>query len=69
MNLICLSCPGVTLALQNGGFVPGEWLAAKCLYLIIVWGAKTNKNKKVILNYSFLLEQKEQRRLSSYNVT
>ena len=30
-NLLCLSCPSVTFALQYGGFVPHEWLAAKDL--------------------------------------
>ena len=27
-NFLCLSCPSVTFALQHGGFVPREWLAA-----------------------------------------
>ena len=27
--VFCLSCPSATFALQRGGFVPGEWLAAK----------------------------------------
>ena len=27
----CLSCSSVTFALQHGGFVPREWLAAKGL--------------------------------------
>ena len=30
-NFLCLSCPSATFALQHGGFVPGEWLAAKGL--------------------------------------
>ena len=30
-NFLCLSCPGATFALQRGGFVPREWLAAKGL--------------------------------------
>ena len=30
-NLLCLSCPSATFALQHGGFVPREWLAAKGL--------------------------------------
>ena len=29
MYVFCLSCPSATFALQRGGFVPGEWLAAK----------------------------------------
>ena len=31
MHVFCLSCPSATFALQLGGFVPGEWLAAKRL--------------------------------------
>ena len=30
-NFLGLSCPSATFALQNGGFVPREWLAAKGL--------------------------------------
>ena len=30
-NFIGLSCPNATYALQHGGFVPREWLAAKGL--------------------------------------
>ena len=30
-NFLCLSCPSATFALQYGGFVPREWLAAKGL--------------------------------------
>ena len=30
-NFLCLSCPSATLALQYGGFVPRDWLAAKGL--------------------------------------
>ena len=33
MYVFCLSCPSATLALQRGGFVPGEWLAAKGLLI------------------------------------
>ena len=29
VNFLCLSRPSVTFALQHGGFVPCEWLAAK----------------------------------------
>ena len=29
MYVFCLSCPSATFALQHGGFVPLEWLAAK----------------------------------------
>ena len=32
-NFLCLSCPCSTFALQHGGFVPREWLAAKGLSL------------------------------------
>ena len=32
MYVFCLSCPNATLALQRGGFVPHEWLAAKGLF-------------------------------------
>ena len=32
-NCLCLSCPSVTFALQHGGFVPRECLAAKGLLL------------------------------------
>ena len=28
-NFLCLSCPNATFALQHGGFVQREWLAAK----------------------------------------
>ena len=31
MYVFCLSCPSATFALQRGGFVPREWLAAKGL--------------------------------------
>ena len=31
MYVFCLSCPSATFALQRGGFVLGEWLAAKGL--------------------------------------
>ena len=31
MYVFCLSCPSATFALQPGGFVPREWLAAKGL--------------------------------------
>ena len=31
MYVFCLSCPSATFALQRGGFVPREWLAAKSL--------------------------------------
>ena len=34
-NCLCLSCPSVTFALQHGGFVPREWLAAKGLLAMI----------------------------------
>ena len=30
--VFCLSCPSATSALQRGGFVPREWLAAKGLF-------------------------------------
>ena len=33
MYVFCLSCPSATFALQRGGFVPREWLAAKGLLL------------------------------------
>ena len=29
MHVFCLSCPSATFALQRGGFIPREWLAAK----------------------------------------
>ena len=29
--LVLVSCPSATFALQHGGFVPREWLAAKSL--------------------------------------
>ena len=32
MNVFGLSCPSATFALQHGGFVPSEWLAAKGYY-------------------------------------
>ena len=32
-NFLCLSCPSATFALQYGGFVPRDWLAAKDLLL------------------------------------
>ena len=35
MCVSCLSCPSVTFALQRGGFVPREWLAAKGLFLLV----------------------------------
>ena len=34
-NLLRLSCPSETFALQHGGFVSREWLAAKGLLLAI----------------------------------
>ena len=34
-NFLCLSCPSATSALQYGGFVPREWLAAKGLLAMI----------------------------------
>ena len=30
-SFLCLSCPSANFALQHGGFVPREWLAAKGL--------------------------------------
>ena len=33
-NFLCLSCPSATFALQHGGFVPREWLAAKDLFIV-----------------------------------
>ena len=36
MYVFCLSCSSATLALQKGGFVPREWLAAKGLFRIQV---------------------------------
>ena len=30
-NFLCLSSPSATFALQHGGYVPREWLAAKGL--------------------------------------
>ena len=35
MYVFCLSCPSATFALQRGGFVPREWLAARGLFRII----------------------------------
>ena len=35
MYVFCLSCPSATFALQHGGFVPREWLAAKGLLSLI----------------------------------
>ena len=32
MYVFCLSCPSAAFALQRGGFVPREWLAAKGLF-------------------------------------
>ena len=34
MYVFCLSCPSATFALQPGGFVPREWLAAKGLLTV-----------------------------------
>ena len=36
-NFLCLSCPSATFALQHGGFVPREWLAAKGLLSAFVF--------------------------------
>ena len=33
-NFLCLSCPSATFALQHGGCVPREWLAAKGLLML-----------------------------------
>ena len=33
LYVFCLSCPSATFALQRGGFVPREWLAAKGLFV------------------------------------
>ena len=45
MYAFCLSCPSVTFALQHGGFVPCEWLAANGLFRkknnLEVYGAVT----------------------------
>ena len=35
MFVFCLSCSSATFALQHGGFVPSEWLAAKGL--LVKW--------------------------------
>ena len=35
-NFLSLSCPSATFALQHGGFVPREWIAAKGLLLLSV---------------------------------
>ena len=32
MYVFCLFCPSATFAVQRGGFVPREWLAAKGLF-------------------------------------
>ena len=32
-NFLCLSCPSVTFAFQQGGIVPCKWLAATGLFL------------------------------------
>ena len=37
-NFLCLSCPSATFALQHGGFVPREWLAAKGLLSPLILG-------------------------------
>ena len=34
MYAFCLSCPSATFALQYGGFVPREWIAAKGLFIL-----------------------------------
>ena len=37
-NFLCLSCPNATFALQHGGFLPREWLAAKVpLSIVTYW--------------------------------
>ena len=35
-NFLCLSWPSATFALQHGGFVPREWLAAKDLLVSLI---------------------------------
>ena len=32
MYALCLSSPSATFALQHGGYVPREWLVAKCYF-------------------------------------
>ena len=49
-SFLCLSCPSATFALQHGGFVTGEWLAAKRLFSGVVnsydtyWDDNTRSN-------------------------
>ena len=35
LYVFCLSSPSATFALQNGGFVPHEWLAVKGLLQLL----------------------------------
>ena len=44
-NCLCLSCPSVTFALQHGGFVPRECLAAKGLFVTPLSGRSVEKMK------------------------
>ena len=62
MYAFCLFCPSSTFALQHGGFVPREWLAAKGLLIHkekgLVWpmGAHATKTKgKYVENFQKLL--------------
>ena len=41
MYVFSLSCPSATFALQLGGFVPREWLAAKGLSKACPWIPKS----------------------------
>ena len=36
MFVFCLSCPSAAFALQRGGFVPREWVAAKGLLVSLI---------------------------------
>ena len=44
-NCLCLSYPSVTFALQHGGFVPRECLAAKGLFVTPLSGRSVEKMK------------------------
>ena len=45
-----LSCPSATFALQRGGFVPREWLAAKVQYSLC---AACDEHKKENMQKTF----------------
>ena len=53
-NFLSLSCPSATFALQHGGFVPREWLAAKGLLWRVCVQNQHHWNVSVAKNFSLV---------------